>query len=125
MSARPCTFGACIAAIAPHAIAFTEQRKDAATRRSRKPCACMGERMPAVGLSEAAKLTGRNQSTIHRAMKMGRLAFTVADSGERRIDVAELERAFGLKGSARPDAIAQPIQSNAVQAGELAALQRL
>src|SRR4051794_3724515 len=81
--------------------------------------------MPAVGLSEAAKLTGRNQSTIHRAMKTGRITFTVADSGERRIDVAELERAFGLKGSARPDAIAQPIQSNAVQAGELAALQRL
>jgi hypothetical protein len=81
--------------------------------------------MPAVGLSEAARLTGRNQSTIHRAMKTGRLAFAVAENGERRIDVAELERAFGLKGSASPDAIAQPVQSNVVQAGELAALQRL
>ena len=79
----------------------------------------MGERMPAVGLSEAAKLTGRNQSTIHRALKTGRLAFAVAENGERRIDIAELERAFGLKGSASQDAIAQPLQSNAVQAGEL------
>src|SRR4051812_27216726 len=81
--------------------------------------------MPAVGLSEAAKLTGRNQSTIHRAMKTGRLTFTVAENGERRIDVAELERAFGLKGSASPDAIAQPLQSHAAQGSELAALQRL
>src|SRR4051794_37392161 len=81
--------------------------------------------MPAVGLSEAAKLTGRNQSTIHRALKTGRLAFSVAENGERRIDVAELERAFGLKGGARPDAMAQALQSYATQAGELAALQRL
>src|SRR3954451_5275621 len=92
---------------------------------ARKPCACKGERMPAVGLSEAAKLTGRNQSTIHRAMKTGRLAFTVAENGERRTDIAELERAFGLKGGASLDAIAQPLQRNVVQAGELAALQRL
>ena len=81
--------------------------------------------MPAVGLSEAAKLTGRNQSTIHRAMKTGRIAFAVAENGERRIDIAELERSFGLKGSARPDASAQPLQSNAVQADAMAALQRL
>jgi hypothetical protein len=85
----------------------------------------MGERMPAVGLSEAAKLTGRNQSTIHRAMKTGRLAFAVAESGERRIDVAELERAFGLKGNARPDAIAEIALGNVVQADAMAALQRL
>ncbi len=81
--------------------------------------------MPAVGLSEAAKLTGRNQSTIHRAMKIGRLAFTVDENGGRRIDVAELERVFGIRASASPDAMAQPLQSHAPQAGELAALQRL
>ena len=33
--------------------------------------------MASVGLSEAAKLTGRNQTTIHRATKTGRLSFTV------------------------------------------------
>ena len=81
--------------------------------------------MPAVGLSEAAKLTGRNQSTIHRAMKIGRLAFTVDENGGRRIDVAELERVFGIRASASPDAMAPPLQSHVTQAGELAALQRL
>jgi hypothetical protein len=81
--------------------------------------------MPSVGLSEAAKLTGRNQSTIHRAMKVGRLAYTVEASGERRIDVSELDRVFGVKTDASADAMAQPVQSNAAQAGELAALQRL
>src|SRR3954464_1767919 len=92
---------------------------------ARNPGVCKGERMPAVGLSEAAKLTGRNQSTIHRAMKTGRLAFTVAENGERRIDVGHLERPFRPKGSESPDAIAQPLQSNVVQADAMAALQRL
>jgi predicted site-specific integrase-resolvase len=50
--------------------------------------------MPTVGLSEAAKLTGRNQSTIHRALKSGRLAYTIDATGERRIDLAELRRVF-------------------------------
>ena len=81
--------------------------------------------MQAVGLSEAAKLTGRNQSTIHRAMRTGRLTFSIAENGERRIDVAELERAFGIKTGASPDAMAQPVQSHVMQVGELAALQRL
>jgi hypothetical protein len=51
----------------------------------------------AIGLAEAVRLTGRNQSTIHRAMKAGRLSFTKDETGERRIDVAELERVFGVK----------------------------
>jgi hypothetical protein len=50
--------------------------------------------MPFVGLKEAARLTGKNQSTIHRAMKSGRLSFTVSDTGERVIDTAELDRIF-------------------------------
>jgi hypothetical protein len=50
--------------------------------------------MALIGLSEAAKLTGRNRTTIFRAMKAGRLSFTVNDAGERRIDTAELDRVF-------------------------------
>ena len=34
--------------------------------------------MALVGLKRAAELTGKNQSTIHRAMKTNRIAFTVA-----------------------------------------------
>jgi hypothetical protein len=53
--------------------------------------------MALVGLSEAAKLTGRNQTTIHRAMKAGRLSCTVDETGSRRIETAELDRVFGIK----------------------------
>jgi hypothetical protein len=42
-----------------------------------------------------------NQSTIHRAMKTGRLSYTVSETGERRIDTSELERVFGLKPPGR------------------------
>jgi hypothetical protein len=48
--------------------------------------------MALIGLNEAARLSGRNRSTLHRAMKDGRLSYTLDDAGERRIDVAELER---------------------------------
>jgi hypothetical protein len=68
--------------------------------------------MASIGLSEAARLTARNQSTIHRAMKTGRLSYTVDAAGERRIDTAELDRVFPIKGNgASPDAMAQPVQS--------------
>ena len=82
--------------------------------------------MATIGLSEAAKLTGRNPSTIHRAMKTGRLSYTLGAAGERQIDTAELDRVFGIKiNGAMVDAIAQPVQSNVTHPGELAALQRL
>ena len=53
--------------------------------------------MALIGLTEAAKLTGKDKATIHRAMKSGRLSFTVGDDGERQIDPAELERVFPIK----------------------------
>ena len=82
--------------------------------------------MASVGLSEAAKLTGRNQTTIHRAMKVGRLSYTVGETGERRIDTAELHRVFAIKtNGAIPDAMAQPVQSHVTPVREIEALQRL
>lgn len=53
--------------------------------------------MALIGLTEAAKLTGKDKATIHRAMKSGRLSFTVSENGERQIDPAELERVFLIK----------------------------
>jgi hypothetical protein len=52
--------------------------------------------MAAIGLAEAARLVGRNRSTIHRAMKTGRLSYVRDAAGERRIEVVELERVFGI-----------------------------
>ena len=68
-------------------------------------------------------------------MKAGRLSYTRNEAGERRIDVAELERVFGIK-----TLIGKPINGldgassgndaatdarKITQGGELAALQRL
>ncbi|MBV8844135.1 MAG: hypothetical protein JO307_15110 [Bryobacterales bacterium] len=53
--------------------------------------------MALIGLTEASKLTGKDKTTIHRAMKSGRLSFSVGDDGDRQIDPAELERVFPIK----------------------------
>lgn len=52
--------------------------------------------MAKVGAQRAAELTGRSKSTIQRAMKAGKLSYEVDNNGRRVIDVAELDRAFGL-----------------------------
>lgn len=49
--------------------------------------------MPLIGPSEAARLTGRDLTTINRAMKTGRLSYEI-QNGKRRIDTSELHRAF-------------------------------
>jgi chromosome segregation ATPase len=58
--------------------------------------------MALVGLSEAARITGRNRTTIFRAMKSGRLSFTTNGAGERQVDVAELERVFAATDAEQP-----------------------
>jgi hypothetical protein len=81
--------------------------------------------MALVGLKRASELTGKNQSTIHRAMKagrQGRLSYSLSDSGERLVDTSELTRLFPLKGvddTLRNDAPAE--QRKDTQAGDLRA----
>ena len=85
-----------------------------------------GDAMPQIGLRAAARLSGKNTSTIHRAMLAGRLSYTLDASGSRQIDTAELERVFGPLH--RPNgnaAIAQPSQSHSTHSAEIAALERL
>src|SRR5918999_145983 len=48
--------------------------------------------MTKLGLMKAAELTGKSASTIHRAMKAGRLSFEMNDHGERTVDALELEK---------------------------------
>jgi len=73
--------------------------------------------MALIGLNEAARLSGRNRSTLHRAMNDGRLSYSLDDSGDRRIDVAELERVFGTR-VARGNG-AHPVERNTAQRGEI------
>ncbi len=81
-----------------------------------------GGAMALVGLKRAAELTGKNQSTIHRAMKSGRVSFSFSDTQERLIDTSELDRVFPIRldgDTLRKDA-PEP-QSNDVQLIELRA----
>jgi hypothetical protein len=48
-----------------------------------------------VGLNEAARLTGKDASTITRACQAGRLSFSKDENGNRMFDLAELERVYG------------------------------
>jgi hypothetical protein len=50
--------------------------------------------MPEMSLSEAARWAGVTRATIHKALKGGRLSGQKDDSGEWRIDPAELERVY-------------------------------
>lgn len=52
--------------------------------------------MAKVGAQRAAELTGKSKSTIQRAMKSGKISYEMDQNDRRVIDVAELERAFGL-----------------------------
>lgn len=58
--------------------------------------------MTKVGLMKAAELTGKSASTIHRALKAGRLSFEINDHGERSVDASELFRVFPPKASGEP-----------------------
>lgn len=50
--------------------------------------------MPEMTLSEAAKWAGVTRATIHKALRGGRLSGRKDESGEWRIDPAELERVY-------------------------------
>jgi flagellar motility protein MotE (MotC chaperone) len=91
--------------------------------------------MAIVGIAEAARMAGVAQSTVHRAMQAGRLSYTIDPTGKRRIDVAELQRVFEMKGGeaavfaggngALPGNGARTVHRKAAHRAETEALQRV
>ena len=67
-------------------------------------------------LSEAAKATGKNKTTIQRAIKNGKISASKGDRGSYEIDPSELHRVFPA-AAAQHDA--QHHQSNDTQRGEI------
>jgi len=63
-------------------------------------------------LSEAAKATGKNKTTIQRAIKSGKISASKGDGGSYEIDPSELHRVFPLT-------VAQRTQSNDTQQAKL------
>lgn len=68
-------------------------------------------------LSEAAKATGKNKTTIQRAIKNGKISASKGDSGAYEIDPSELHRVFPATVAQRD---AQHKQSNDTQQKEIA-----
>jgi hypothetical protein len=78
--------------------------------------------MAKVGLTRAAELTGKSPSTIHRAMRKGRLSFETDEHGSRLVDVSELDRAFGLITQEKHERNGSvPLQSDGMQLVKLRA----
>lgn len=51
--------------------------------------------MAKVSVTQASELTGKSKSTIQRALKSGRLSYSMNDAGDKEIDTSELERVYG------------------------------
>ena len=68
-------------------------------------------------LSEAAKATGKNKTTIQRAIKNGKISAYKGDSGSYEIDPSELHRVFPPTSTQRD---AQHSQSNDTQQRQFA-----
>ena len=60
-------------------------------------------------LGDAAKATGKNKTTLHRAIKSGKISANKADDGSYSIDPAELHRVFPPATVVTP---ATPLQGN-------------
>jgi hypothetical protein len=74
--------------------------------------------MSKIGLMKAAELTGKSASTIHRAMKAGRISFELNEHGERVVDASELFRVFSPKVSDdRADELRDDTPSNIARHG--------
>lgn len=57
--------------------------------------------MTLVSISEAARLTGKARSTLHKYIKQGKLSTTTDSDNSKKIEISELLRVFGpLEGVA-------------------------
>lgn len=83
--------------------------------------------MAKVGAQRAAELTGRSKSTIQRAMNSGKISFEVSSSGTRVVDVAEIERVFGIRESGTPESVpsVQAVEAQVKQAADMIELERM
>ena len=70
-------------------------------------------------LSEAAKATGKNKTTIQRAIKNGKISAIKGDSGSYEIEPSELHRVFPPVAAQRD---AQHMQSNDTQHGTFSSI---
>ena len=51
--------------------------------------------MTRVSISEAARLTGKSRTTLHRLIKTGELSTCSGERNKKMVDISELLRVFG------------------------------
>ncbi|MHB4612219.1 helix-turn-helix domain-containing protein, partial [Klebsiella pneumoniae] len=51
--------------------------------------------MTRVSISEAARLTGKSRTTLHRLIKTGELSTCSGERNTKMVDISELLRVFG------------------------------
>lgn len=66
-------------------------------------------------LNQAAKATGKSPSTIHNAIKKGRVSATKGDGDSWEIDPAELHRVYPPVSETKEDRIPEIEQSNSIK----------
>ncbi|MBD2810713.1 DNA-binding protein [Xenorhabdus sp. Vera] len=67
--------------------------------------------MAQVSISEAARLTGKARSTLHKYIKQGKLSTTTAPStGGKSIDTSELIRVFGVLKTTHSDTVTDVVK---------------
>lgn len=81
--------------------------------------------MAKVGAQRAAELTGKSKSTIQRAMKTGKISCEVDINGHRLIDVAELDRVFGLLPQENERKVAPSVEAELEKATQMLEMERL
>ena len=58
--------------------------------------------MPLVSIRTASELTGKDRTTVNRAISAGKLSATKSEHGHYLIDPAELERVYGTLHTPAP-----------------------
>lgn len=61
--------------------------------------------MAKVSISEAARLTGKSRTTLHRLIKTGELSTCYGERNARMVDVSELIRVFGTLEQRLPEQV--------------------
>ena len=59
--------------------------------------------MAKVSISEAARLTGKSRTTLHRLIKTGELSTCHGERNARMVDISELLRVFGSLNKPSPE----------------------
>ncbi|RZM96344.1 DNA-binding protein [Escherichia sp. E2562] len=74
--------------------------------------------MAKVSISEAARLTGKSRTTLHRLIKTGELSTCLGERNARMLDTSELLRVFGSLDGSKAVHVAEQVGEQRVTASE-------